>query len=677
MGRRPENGGSQKTCHDHKVFGNKQESIMIIYVRIPLFLFLLSFVVLPLQPQELPVRHIREVTVTQGNQEFFSDDHTTQTVEPMLETTNKHRSIGYLLERETPALIRNYGGSGSLTSVSLHGTGTNHTQVSWNGFPLNSPTTGQVDLSLIPTGFMQTVAVTNGASGSLFGSGTFGGSIALNNEPDWSNKFALSYSLDAGSFGSLGNMLTLSTGNRRVQYRLSAATERSENNFTYRDYYRSQAPEIKVKHNAYRSLGLIQNLSFNLGRGNHLDGGIWYQYKSLEIPALMGSYKEAHAKQKDSLFRSFVSYRKITDKSALMIRSAYFSDFLRYTDKNNASDPLYALDSRIATGRFMNEADFRYYFSQFLIIGGGAAYNHITGSSGNYGGKISENEYVVFSNMKVVLADFIINAGLRKEFYNGLNPPLQYSLGVRYKLAEKVVLRSGFSSKFRKPTFNEKYWRPGGNPMLQPETGRGGELTAEWFTGNSQSSGFWLDARVTGYYQWIDNWIQWVMHDSLTPVEYKEVHARGIDTWMEFGYSRSRLHIKGMANYSYNRSVIAGTYDDNRLFEGNQLMYAPIHALRAGLDISLYDFTLGVSTSYTGYRETVETADKTLGLPAYGVLNLMTGFHRKILKADIALDFFIDNVFDKSYEIIRSYPVPGRSFHFTLSVGLQTNNTQY
>lgn len=648
---------------------------MAIFRVLLFFFILLSILFLPLQSQELPVKHIPEVTVTQGNQEFFSDDHTTQTVEPMLETTNRHQSIGYLMERETPALIRNYGGSGSLTSVSLHGTGTNHTLVSWNGFPLNSPSTGQVDLSLIPAGFMQTVAVTNGSSGSLFGSGTFGGSVALNNAPDWSNKFAINYSLDAGSFGSLGNMLTLSTGNNRLQYRLSAVAARSENDFTYRDYYRSQAPERQVNHNAHRSVGLIQNLSLNLNKGNYLEGGIWYQYKSLEIPALMGSYKESHARQKDSLFRSFVNFRRITERSALMIRSAYFSDFLRYTDKYDASDPVYAVDSKIATGRFMNEADFRYYFSQTLIVGGGAAYNHISGNSGNYGGKISENEYVVFGSAKVVLTDLIINAGLRKEFYDGMNPPLQYSLGVRYKPAEHFIIRSGFSSKFRKPTFNEKYWRPGGNPLLQPERGRGGEITAEWSSGSSKNNGFWLDARITGYYQWIDNWIQWVMHDSLTPVEYKEVHARGIDTWMEYGFSSARLHIKGMLNYSYNRSTIARTYDDNRLFEGNQLMYAPIHAFRAGLDVSLSGFTLGVSTACTGYRETVETADKTLRLPGYGLLNLMAGFHRKIRKTDLALDFFVDNVFDKSYEIIRSYPVPGRSYHITFSVGLQTSDT--
>lgn len=644
---------------------------MVKFFHLPVvFIILLHTVMLTLRSQELPVVHIQEITIIQGNREFFSDDHVTHNIEPALLSTYRHQNIGYLLERETPAMVRNYGGTGSLSSVSLHGSGTNHTQVNWNGFPLNSPTTGQVDLSLIPAGFMHAVEVINGASGSLFGSGTFGGSIGLVNEPDWNNKFSLDYSLDAGSFGTLGNMVSVSAGSRKMQYQLSATAAKAENNFSYQDYYKNHAPEVQVRHHAYKSFGLIQNLFLNLDRGNYLEAGIWVQNKSIEIPAMMGSYKESNASQKDSLFRSFVSYRKVTRKSALVLKSAYFADFLRYTDKADAADTAFAIDSRIATGRFMNEADYRYYISKVLIVGGGASYNHVTGNSGNYGGKIKENEYALFGNVKVVLSDVIVNAGLRKEFYEGLNPPLQYSLGFRYKPAEHFILRSGFSSKFRKPTFNEKYWKPGGNPMLQPERGRGGEVTAEWSPDKDQSNGLWINAMVTGYYQWIDNWIQWVIHDSLTPVEYKKVQSRGIDTWLEYGCKFTNMNIRGTLNYNYNSSVIISTYDDNKLFEGNQLMYAPVHVFRAGFDVGFYGFTMGLSSAFTGYRETVETADETLRLPGYGVLNLMAGFRRKIFVADVALDFHIDNVFDKSYEIIRAYPVPGRTCHFTLRIGL-------
>ncbi len=639
--------------------------LLSFYTALPFLLPLSAF------PQDLPVKHIPEVKVVKGNQEFFSDDQSTYKVDAELIRLDRHQNLGYFLEKQTPALVRSYGSAGSLVSVSLHGAGSNHTQVNWNGFPLNSPTTGQADMALIPSGFMQTVELVNGTSGALYGSGTFGGSINLCNEPDWNNRFAASYSFDAGSFGSSGHMLSVRTGTVKVQFQLSAITAKAENDFIYRDHYRYGSPEIKTHHNAYRSVGLIQNMYLNLNNGSHLEAGLWYQLKSLEIPALMGSYKESHARQKDSTFRAYASYRKITQKSALLVKSAYFSDYLGYTDKNLATDTLYTIDSRIATSRLMNEADYRYYLSPKLIIGGGALYNRISGNSGNYGGKIIEHEYAIFGSLKVNFSDIIINAGLRKEFYEGLNPGVQYSLGVRFKLNEHWVLRSGFSSKFRKPTFNEKYWRPGGNALLRPEKGRGGEITAEWSSKGDQEQALWLDVQITGYYQWIDNWIQWVIRDSLTPVEYKKVHARGIDTRLEFGCNIHDAVIKGSVNYDFNRSVIISTYDDNPLCVGNQLTYVPVHAAGAGLEAIYKGFILGLSSSYTGCRETVETSDKTLRLPGFYLVNLMAGMHHEILGADMAFFFHMDNITDRSYEVIRAYPLPGRTYHFTLTIGLQ------
>lgn len=639
------------------------------------FLLLQCWTSLSVFPQELPVQHIPEVMVVKGNQEFFADDQTAYPVDMAFKPMNHHQNVAYVLEQQSPILVRTYGAQGSLASVSLHGTGSNHTQVTWNGFPLNSPTTGQADLSLIPAGFIQSAEIIQGASGALFGSGTFGGAIALQNKPDWTNELAVDYSFGAGSFGETGHVLGLRAGKARLQYNLSVITREAENDYPYTDHYRYHSPEQKMQHNAHRSFGLMQNLHLNLNNGNHLEAGFWYQYKTLEIPAILGSYKASHATQKDSLFRTFVNYRKIGHKSALALKTALFSDFLGYRDKNEATDKVYTIDSRIATRRWMNELDYRYYISRAVILGGGASYYQITGNSGNYGGRLTEHEFSIFGNLKVNLAKVIVNAGIRKEFYEGLNPRLQYSFGVRYKPTEHLVVRSGFSSKFRKPTFNEKYWKPGGNSALRPEQGRGGEITLEWTTGDRNAKYFWLEARLTGYYQWIDNWIQWVIRDSLTPVEYKRVHARGLETWLESGYNWTNFTFKGLLYYGYNRSEIIRTYDQNSLYAGNQLMYVPLQNARAGLEAFYKGFSIGCHALGTSFRETVETADKSLRLPGYALFNVLAGYQFNILDLDLSAYFQVDNLFNREYEVIRAYPMPGRSFHLTLTLGYHKSST--
>jgi outer membrane cobalamin receptor len=619
--------------------------------------------------QEMPVKEIPEVVV-ETNKQFFSEDHTIRSFETSADIGKQHDNIGYILERKSAVLIRNYGAAGSLTSISMHGTGSNHTQVTWNGIPLNSPSTGQADLSLIPSGFINSVEVINGASGSLFGSGTFGGSVNLNNEPDWNNRISFSYSLNTGSYGSMGNMLTVKAGGPKIQYQLSAIVMRAENDYTYRDQYFYKSPQVRNTHNAYRSYGILQNVYLNLNKGSYLEGGLWYQHKTLEIPALMGSYKVSHAEQKDSLFRSFISYKKSGKHYSLGIKSAWFSDFLQYTDKNNIADSVYSLNSRIANNRFMNEADFRLFMTSRLIAGGGFSFNRLVGNSNNYGGKIGENEFAVFGSMKLILKNLILNAGIRKEFYEQLNPEPQYSFGFRYKVNHLLILRSSFSTKFRKPTFNEKYWTPGGNRYLKPEKGHGGEITIEWNPLDRKTHRFWAETNLTGYFQTVDNWIQWVIGDSLTPVEYKKVHTGGLEAWIEYGFTMAKLTWTGQVNYNFNHAVIVSTFDKNPQYEGNQLIYTPKHVLRTSSDITYGSFLLGVTALYTGKRETVETADPMLRLPAFFLFDINMGFRKNFRDMPLALCFRVDNLFDKSFEIIRSYPLPGRTYQFTLTIGL-------
>src|SRR5512133_3896022 len=547
-----------------------------------LFVLFGTILQLSLPAQEMPVKDVPPIII-ETNKKFFLDDHTTSTITIRQGLSGQYQSVGELLKRNSPVLIRNYGAAGSLTSISMRGTGSNHTQITWNGIPLNSPTTGQADLSMIPSSFVQTVEIINGASGSLFGSGTFGGAVNLENEPDWQNIISFQYVFNVGSFGALNHFATLKAGNRRLQYQLSAVKDHSKNNFSYADRYRYNTPERTNDHNEYNDIGIIQNFFLKLNDRSFIEAGAWYQQKSLEIPALMGSYKSSNALQNDSLFRSFLNYRIKGSKYTIVVRTAWLSDFLNYRDRVHP-DSAWGLDSRISSSRLLNQADFRYFLTSNIIAGGGAEYNYLKGKSNNYGGTIHENEFALYGNVKYVIKSVIFNVGLRKEFYTGLNPQPQYAAGIRYIAGNRVAIRSSFSTKFRKPGFNEKYWRPGGNPDLHPEKGKGAEIAIDWISTPGERKTQWLDVRISGYYQNVDTWIQWVMLDSLTPVEYKKVHARGIETRTEWGITRGSFKYTGRLNYNCNFSIIADTKDGNESFRGNQLIYVPKHSFLATSD---------------------------------------------------------------------------------------------
>jgi outer membrane cobalamin receptor len=641
-------------------------------------IFFFGFVLLHscLLSQDMPVKEVNPVIV-ESNRKFFTNDQIIRnvTVKPAL--AEQYPGLAEMLGKTSSVLIRNYGAAGSLASVSMQGTGSNHTLVTWNGIPLNSPTTGQADLSLIPTAFVQSVDVINGASGSLFGSGTFGGTVNLDNQPDWNNRASAQYIFNTGSFGSLGNHLFIKAGSRHIQYQLSAMQALAKNDFRYRDHYRYENPFVTNSHNAYRSFGLLQNAWINLQKAGTIEAGIWYQLKSLQIPALMGSYKSSRANQKDSVFRSFLNYSKKWDKSALTVRTAYLSDFLNYRDRAE-TDSTWTLDSKIATSRFISEADYRIFISSNLVAGGGLNFNYLAGRSNNYGGLVKENEYAVYGGLKYILKKVIFNTAVRKSFYEGLNPDPQFSAGIRYQVSDRFNMRSSYSTKFRRPGFNEKYWRPGGNPDLNPEKGRGIDLSLEYTRRDAihRVSSSFINARINGYYQTVDNWIQWIMRDSITPVEYKKVNASGVESWIDYGITSGDYTINGSINYNFHHSVIARTFDGKEIYKGKQLIYTPRHTFRMNTEIQRKGIMAGVFAAYTGKRETVETADPALQLPSYWTFDLTTGIEKQINHIPVAFYFRVENVFDKSYEVIRSYPMPGRSYHFTASVGFSRNQSK-
>ena len=84
-----------------------------------------------------------------------------------LDTTALHDNIslsmGDILMQNANTFIKSYG-RGTMATVSMRGTAPSHTQVTWNGMPLNSPMLGMVDFSLIPSYFVDEAGLYRGAS---------------------------------------------------------------------------------------------------------------------------------------------------------------------------------------------------------------------------------------------------------------------------------------------------------------------------------------------------------------------------------------------------------------------------------------------------------------------------------------------------------------------------------
>ena len=130
----------------------------------------------------------------------------------------------------SPIFIKNYG-NGSISTASFRGTAASHTQVEWNGININSPMLGQVDFSLIPVFFTDKIELFHGNSSLSHTSGGLGGSVILQNIPDWTNKFNLTAIQEFASFDTYSSFLKIGFGNKKIQSVTRFFYKTSQNDF--------------------------------------------------------------------------------------------------------------------------------------------------------------------------------------------------------------------------------------------------------------------------------------------------------------------------------------------------------------------------------------------------------------------------------------------------------------
>ena len=96
-------------------------------------------------------------------------------------TLRSGKTLAEILPMLTAATIKSYGTG--LSSISLRGTGANHTALIWNGLNIQTSTHGIADLSQFPLNMANKISIRYGGGSALFGSGAIGGAIFMDNAP--------------------------------------------------------------------------------------------------------------------------------------------------------------------------------------------------------------------------------------------------------------------------------------------------------------------------------------------------------------------------------------------------------------------------------------------------------------------------------------------------------------
>jgi Outer membrane cobalamin receptor protein len=602
------------------------------------------------------VFQMSEVVVTASRNQHFGNNFKTEVFTRDELGAYAGESLSRFLTSNTALNVKAYGVGGALANITLRGTATSHVQVNWNGFPINSATLGSCDISMIPAGGFNQVSVVYGASGAVYGSGTFGGAINLDSYVKPEKSFSGSAQLGYQSLKAVDGSATLHIGNNKVACQISAWGAKSDNEFTYYDYInlnnRTQTD------GAWNDAGVIQNIVMKLTPASTLEVGLWYQVKKYNIPSHVGS--TSYETQKDSTLKLFVAYKTHGNRWGLQVKSAMFDDYQHYWQKASAQSSINSIDSHISATQWYSDANFRYYIKNYLSIDAGVTGSYISADVSAYGDIKKEKGLATFIGLKYDKHRWSWQTALRKEWNSDFHSNILASFGASWQvIPDNWILRANASQKFRKPTFNDLYWIPGGNPNLKPETGYSaeiGSLATIWK--NTQAK---LSTDLSLYWSQVRDMIVWRPAGAYwEAMNYQRMYSTGMEAKLLFDIQRLHRKYHSSLMVTLNRSMAQTNADTQE----KVMIYSPkiITAWENQISAGIMDFT--VWHHFTADR----FYDDNALLKPYQTIDVQVGAKIPVTKQNkLGIHATVYNLTNTRYELIRLYPMPGRYWSVKMS----------
>ncbi|GHU67313.1 ligand-gated channel [Bacteroidia bacterium] len=563
--------------------------------------------------------------------------------------------------------VKDYGGVGGLKTVSIRSLGANYTAVAVDGITVSDYQTGQIDLGRFSLENIESIRLNIGESDNIFQPArnqALGGTIHLVSRrfiPSENKSQTINAGIKTGSWQLFTPFV--SYGQKIGKYfNILLFTEhlQSKGNYPY-----TIGEEERRRINSETEYWQLESrLTGNFGNGGQLDWKVSYYDSDRNLPCPVISINPyAGETMHDRNRFSQINYTQpVGEKFSLLVNAKINDSEMRYADR------LYSQNwGHYAQNEYYGSLTFQYQPLENLFVS--------WANDGSYGLFRRRNEQgelnpsrvewlsalsAKFENESLTLHLRLLNQQNRmKELnrpYQHLSPCIAGSVRLLRRLP--IRLRMSYKNSFRLPTFADIYYPNLPNPGLKPENAHqfniGGAYTGD-FDHILSSLSFSADA----YYNRVKNKIMAVPASSLALWSVQncdEAKMKGVDL-------NAVLQFRIIGKYT---AEIRGAYTFQDVRNGQQqpLRYTPRHIANGLVSFTTPWMDVNYNWIYCGNRYYNETPAPESLLPHYleqGLaLNRMIAFRQ----FQIRLSAECINLFNVQYDIVRSYPMPGRSFRF-------------
>ena len=593
------------------------------------------------------------------------------------------QNIADAVKRMAGTNVKDYGGIGGMKTVSVRNLGAQHTAVSYDGITVSNTQAGQIDIGRFSLDNVGMLSMAIGQGSDIMQTARHYASaalLAIETERPVLDKgdSRLRLALKGGSWGQL---------NPSVRWWCQAG----ENTMTTldADYMRADGryPFVlrngKEKSNEKRNNSDIEqwhgeaNVLHKFGDGGSLDTKAYFYHSQRGVPGSVVLYND-NSKERlwdENFFLQTAYKRHIARQWKLAIRAKYAHSWNKYEDTNakytngkktevNRQDEYYtsatlgwkptswlemALAEDVAVNKLrttVNGSPNPLRTTSLTALVSKAKYGRMT-IEGN----------IVMTYATESLTESEKYAIKKPEDRKKLSPSLSFS----YRLLpdEALYVRAMTKSTFRLPTFNDLYYLQIGNTSLRPENAHEYGAGMTW---NSRPIGplRYVALTIDAYYNDVtDKIVAFPSTYIWKMVNFGKAEIKGIDATMGTEVDIAKGY-SIVANGSLTWQEAKDKTEGNATY-GSQLPYTP--KVSGGLSVMLLTPWVNVGYSATGQGKRYSMAQNTREYQLDGYMEHSLSLSRDFLLGDnmLRLQLTVNNITDKQYEIIKYYPMPGRS----------------
>lgn len=578
-------------------------------------------------------------------------------------------NLGQYLATEPSVNIKQYGPAG-IGSPAFRGTGAGHTQVYWNGIPINSPLLGQSDLSLGTVGMFDGIQTIYGAGSLNYGAGGFGGALLLNsfNQLSLAQKLALSAQVEAGSFNNFRGMGQVGVRSKRFSSTTKFLYHQGKNDFPFQS---GNSPSIRrTEHSAVNQLSALQQFQWDVGpRHKPLTFQTWVSSMDRELPpAEFASNLSEY--QKDQSIRSQLGWKSNVRGQATEIQLAHNYETLDYRQELTgleSESAFHGLTLRLHGHTYIEDG------KKKLIDGWGIQIGADRALFSNRSLPLTEGRGTFHLKSRLFKRYKLEIISLIRESWQGNRLSLPFgTITTSWSPHQRHSFHANVSRNQRFPTLNDRYWDPGGNPDLLPESGYGTEIGWLFHPGpNYMPGNLFGKLHLNAFANLVNQWIQWIPGTGSvwTPQNVHQVGNLGGEVFVELRKKMGPWAFDLTAAYTIVRSQSLSSEIPNDNSVGNQLIYTPVHRANLRLSASFKGWSFVAQEALNG--RSYITRDNQSWLPGYALANLRLGKSLQATNSQFELYAAVNNIFNVNYRTVAARPMPRRNFNLGLRMNLK------